>query len=100
MRDAAVSRPRGRRTQEPDQPPAPLKAENAALRKDHRAECVGQVDLGGAVLGPGEEILEAGGGYGRGGVARCVLFDERIGAVGEELVRPPTVFVERVPRAS
>ncbi|MEU1124240.1 transposase [Streptomyces sp. NPDC005899] len=33
VRAAGVSRPRGRRTQEPSQPPAPLEAENAALRK-------------------------------------------------------------------
>ncbi len=33
---AGVSRPRGRRTQEPSQPPTPLEAENAALRKKVR----------------------------------------------------------------
>ncbi|MET7345513.1 IS3 family transposase [Streptomyces sp. NPDC087866] len=32
VRAAGVSRPRGRRTQEPSQPPTPLEAENAALR--------------------------------------------------------------------
>ncbi|MFC5171972.1 MULTISPECIES: hypothetical protein [Streptomyces] len=31
-----MSRPRGRRTQELSQPPAPLEAENAALRKKIR----------------------------------------------------------------
>ncbi|MFI8282481.1 IS3 family transposase [Streptomyces albidoflavus] len=36
VRAAGVSRPRGRRTQEPAQPPAPLEAENAALRKKVR----------------------------------------------------------------
>ncbi|MYT98612.1 MULTISPECIES: IS3 family transposase [unclassified Streptomyces] len=36
VRAAGVSRPRGRRTQEPSQPPAPLEAENAALRKKVR----------------------------------------------------------------
>ncbi|MBZ6261193.1 IS3 family transposase [Streptomyces olivaceus] len=36
VRVAGVSRPRGRRTQEPAQPPAPLEAENAALRKKVR----------------------------------------------------------------
>ncbi|GAB3127590.1 hypothetical protein GCM10027160_52420 [Streptomyces calidiresistens] len=36
VRAAGVSRPRGRRTQESSQPPAPLEAENAALRKKVR----------------------------------------------------------------
>ncbi|MBM9624155.1 IS3 family transposase [Streptomyces zhihengii] len=36
VRAAGVSRPRGRRTQDPSQPPAPLEAENAALRKKVR----------------------------------------------------------------
>ncbi|WP_327129825.1 IS3 family transposase [Streptomyces sp. NBC_01727] len=36
VRAAGASRPRGRRTQEPAQPPAPLEAENAALRKKVR----------------------------------------------------------------
>lgn len=36
VRAAGVSRPRGRRTQEPSQPPTPLEAENAALRKKVR----------------------------------------------------------------
>ncbi|WP_329208850.1 IS3 family transposase [Streptomyces sp. NBC_01708] len=36
VRAAGVSRPRGRRTQEPGLPPAPLEAENAALRKKVR----------------------------------------------------------------
>ncbi|MGC5397948.1 IS3 family transposase [Streptomyces sp. DT20] len=36
VRAAGVSRPRGRRTQEPSLPPAPLEAENAALRKKVR----------------------------------------------------------------
>ncbi|WP_185036657.1 IS3 family transposase [Streptomyces candidus] len=36
VRAAGVSRPRGRRTQEPAPPPAPLEAENAALRKKVR----------------------------------------------------------------
>ncbi|WNI21768.1 IS3 family transposase [Streptomyces sp. ITFR-16] len=36
VRAAGVSRPRGRRTQEPAQPPVPLEAENAALRKKVR----------------------------------------------------------------
>ncbi|WP_327111122.1 IS3 family transposase [Streptomyces sp. NBC_01341] len=36
VRAAGVSRPRGRRTQEPSQPPAPLEVENAALRKKVR----------------------------------------------------------------
>ncbi|MFG2409941.1 IS3 family transposase [Streptomyces brevispora] len=36
VRAAGVSRPRGRRTQEPAQPPTPLEAENAALRKKVR----------------------------------------------------------------
>ncbi|WP_331756165.1 IS3 family transposase (plasmid) [Streptomyces anulatus] len=36
VRAAGVRRPRGRRTQEPSQPPAPLEAENAALRKKVR----------------------------------------------------------------
>ncbi|WP_424921122.1 IS3 family transposase [Streptomyces sp. wa1] len=36
VRTAGASRPRGRRTQEPAQPPAPLEAENAALRKKVR----------------------------------------------------------------
>ncbi|WP_307128677.1 IS3 family transposase [Streptomyces sp. B1I3] len=36
VRAAGVSRPRGRRTQEAAQPPAPLEAENAALRKKVR----------------------------------------------------------------
>ncbi|MFE6338418.1 hypothetical protein ACFVOK_35225 [Streptomyces sp. NPDC057798] len=31
-----MSRPRGRRAQEPSQPPAPLEAENAALREKVR----------------------------------------------------------------
>ncbi|MET7565666.1 transposase [Streptomyces sp. NPDC005479] len=37
VRAAGASRPRGRRTQEPAQPPAPLEAENAALRIEVRA---------------------------------------------------------------
>ncbi|MGB8943526.1 MAG: IS3 family transposase [Streptomyces sp.] len=36
VRAAGVSRPRGRRTQEPALPPAPLETENAALRKKVR----------------------------------------------------------------
>ncbi|MEU9102260.1 IS3 family transposase [Streptomyces sp. NPDC048361] len=36
VRAAGASRPRGRRTQEPAQPPVPLEAENAALRKKIR----------------------------------------------------------------
>ncbi|MCX4656917.1 IS3 family transposase [Streptomyces microflavus] len=36
VRAAGASRPRGRRTQEPAQPPTPLEAENAALRKKVR----------------------------------------------------------------
>ncbi|MDX2683576.1 IS3 family transposase [Streptomyces soliscabiei] len=36
VRAAGVSRPRGRRTPEPAQPPTPLEAENAALRKKVR----------------------------------------------------------------
>ncbi|GGU71578.1 transposase [Streptomyces daghestanicus] len=36
VRAAGVSRPRGRRTRELSQPPAPLEAENAALRKKVR----------------------------------------------------------------
>ncbi|MER8199647.1 IS3 family transposase [Streptomyces microflavus] len=36
VRAAGASRPRGRRTQEPALPPAPLEAENAALRKKVR----------------------------------------------------------------
>ncbi|MGC5342086.1 IS3 family transposase [Streptomyces sp. DT171] len=36
VRAAGVSRPRGRRTQEPSRPPAPREAENAALRKKVR----------------------------------------------------------------
>ncbi|MGV9881127.1 transposase [Streptomyces sp. NPDC003006] len=36
IRAAGASRPRERRTQEPAQPPAPLEAENAALRKKVR----------------------------------------------------------------
>ncbi|WP_405693772.1 IS3 family transposase [Streptomyces coelicoflavus] len=36
VRAAGASRPRGRRTHEPAQPPAPLEAENAALRKKVR----------------------------------------------------------------
>ncbi|MEW2709527.1 IS3 family transposase [Streptomyces koyangensis] len=36
VRAAGVSRPRGRRTQKPAQPPTPLEAENAALRKKVR----------------------------------------------------------------
>ncbi|MFH9999229.1 IS3 family transposase [Streptomyces globisporus] len=36
VRAAGASRPRGRRTQEPSQPPTPLEAENAALRKKVR----------------------------------------------------------------
>ncbi len=36
VRAAGASRPRGRRTQEPDQPPALLEAESAALRKKVR----------------------------------------------------------------
>ncbi|MEU3206276.1 IS3 family transposase [Streptomyces cyaneofuscatus] len=36
VRAAGVSRPRGRRTREPPQPPTPLEAENAALRKKVR----------------------------------------------------------------
>ncbi|ESQ03779.1 transposase [Streptomyces sp. PVA_94-07] len=36
VRTAGVSRPRGRRTLGPAQPPAPLEAENAALRKKVR----------------------------------------------------------------
>ncbi|MFD7714510.1 transposase [Streptomyces sp. NPDC059814] len=36
VRAAGASRPRGRRTQEADQPPAPLEAENAALWKKVR----------------------------------------------------------------
>lgn len=36
MRAAGASRPRGRRRQEPPQPPAPLEAENTALRKKIR----------------------------------------------------------------
>lgn len=36
VREAGASRPRGRRTQEPVQPPPPLEAENAALRKKVR----------------------------------------------------------------
>lgn len=33
VRAAGTSRPRGRRTQEPAQPPAPLEAENAAAEE-------------------------------------------------------------------
>lgn len=36
VRAAGVSRPRGRRTQEPAQAPTPLETENAALRKKVR----------------------------------------------------------------
>jgi transposase len=36
VRAAGASRPRGRRTQEPAQPSAPLEEENAALRKKVR----------------------------------------------------------------
>ena len=36
VRAAGASRPQGRRTQAPAQPPAPLEAENAALRKKVR----------------------------------------------------------------
>ncbi|MYU23177.1 transposase [Streptomyces sp. SID8352] len=36
VRAAGVSRPRGRRTQDSSQSPAPLEAENAALRKKAR----------------------------------------------------------------
>ncbi|WP_106982656.1 IS3 family transposase [Streptomyces megasporus] len=36
VRAAGASRPRGRRTQEPTEPPTPLEAENAALRKKVR----------------------------------------------------------------
>ena len=36
VRAAGASRPRGRRTQEPAQPPTQLEAENAALRKKVR----------------------------------------------------------------
>ncbi|MEU1536422.1 transposase [Streptomyces fagopyri] len=36
VRAAGVSRPRGRRAKEPALPPAPLEAENAALRKKVR----------------------------------------------------------------
>ncbi|MFE7437620.1 transposase [Streptomyces tendae] len=36
VRAAGVSRPQGRLTQEPSQPPAPLEVENAALRKKVR----------------------------------------------------------------
>lgn len=36
VRAAGAGRPRGRRAQEPAQPPTPLEAENAALRKKVR----------------------------------------------------------------
>jgi transposase len=36
VREAGASRPRGRRTQAPAEPPTPLEAENAALRQKVR----------------------------------------------------------------
>lgn len=54
---------------------------------DHRTQRIGEVDLGRAVLGSRQVVVQAGGRDGGRRGTRGVLLDVRVGPVGEVLLR-------------
>ena len=87
VRAAGASRPRGRRTQEPAQPPAPLEAENAALRGKVRELEEEREILRKAAKTVSYVVISRWSVYGAG----CVELDCSGRAVGDREAADPTV---------